>query len=55
MTQNICLYDFILENINKIVVPEELIRLELSLSRYEFIALILVDKHNAITMGKLAQ
>lgn len=54
MTGNNVIYDFILNNIQKIVVPEELIKLELSLSRFELVALLLADRHQVVTMTNLA-
>jgi len=49
------IYEFILDNIQKIVIPEELIKLELSLSRFELLALMLAEKYRAVTMSNLAQ
>jgi len=49
------IHDFILDNIQKIVVPEELVKLELSLSRFELLALMLAEKYQTTTMGNLAQ
>lgn len=55
MSSNIDIYEFILDNIRKIVVPEELITLELSISRFELLALMLSEKHQTVTMSNLAQ
>lgn len=55
MTGNSAIYDFFLENIQKIVVPDELIKLELSLSRFELVALLLADRKGEMTMTGLAQ
>ena len=49
------LHDFFLDNIQKIILPEEVIKLELSISRYELAALMLVKKHREPTMSSLAQ
>jgi len=49
------LYQFILDNIQKIVVPEELIKIELSVSRFELAALMLAERYDNITMSALAQ
>lgn len=49
------LYEFIFDNIQKIILPEELIRIELELSRYELIALLLTDKAQTLRMSMLAQ
>lgn len=49
------LYQFMLDNIQKIVMPEELIRIELSVSRFELAALMLAERHDNITMSALAQ
>ncbi|KJS68466.1 MAG: hypothetical protein JL50_05605 [Peptococcaceae bacterium BICA1-7] len=44
-----------LDNIQKIVMPEELIKIELSVSRFELAALMLAERHDNITMSALAQ
>jgi len=49
------IYEFLLDNIQKIVIPEELIKLELSLSRFELLALMLAGKYKTVTMSNLAQ
>lgn len=49
------LYQFMLDNIQKIVMPEELIKIELSVSRFELAALMLAERHDNITMSALAQ
>lgn len=55
MKSNIDIYQFILDNIQKIVVPEEIITIELSISRFELLALVLSDKYETVTMSNLAQ
>lgn len=55
MKSNIDIYEFILDNIQKIVVPEELITIELSISRFELLALMLSEKYRTVTMSNLAQ
>jgi DNA-binding MarR family transcriptional regulator len=55
LSSNIDIYEFILDNIQKVVVPEELITIELSISRFELLALMLSEKFQNITMGNLAQ
>ncbi|MCG8400054.1 MAG: MarR family transcriptional regulator [Firmicutes bacterium] len=55
MKSNIDIYEFILDNIQKIVVPEEIITIELSISRFELLALVLSDKYETVTMSNLAQ
>lgn len=55
MNSNKEIYEFILNNIQKIVVPEELITLELSISRFELLALMLSEKFQTITMSNMAQ
>lgn len=55
MKSNSDIYDFLLDNVYKIIIPEEIITLELSLSRYELLALQLSDKYQTITMSNLAQ
>lgn len=55
LNNNSDIYEFLLDNIQKIVVPEELITLELSLSRFELLALQLSEKFQIITMSNLAQ
>lgn len=47
--------DFILDNVQKIILPEEIIKLELSLSRFELVALMLAERSKNVTMSKLAQ
>jgi DNA-binding MarR family transcriptional regulator len=49
------LYEYILDNIQKVVFPEELIRLKLSLSVFELLALMMSEKYQAVTMSSLAQ
>lgn len=55
MNSNNDLYDFFLDNIQKIFVPEDLVRIELSMSRFELQALMLVGRSQNVTMGNLAQ
>ena len=55
MYSNDELYEYVLDNIQKIVFPEELIRLKLSLSAFELLALMMTEKYQAVTMGSLAQ
>ncbi|SFG29206.1 DNA-binding transcriptional regulator, MarR family [Desulfotomaculum arcticum] len=55
MNSNSDIYEFLLDNVQKIIVPEEIITLELSISRYEFLALQLSEKFRTITMSNLAQ
>lgn len=54
MNSNNDLYDFFLDNIQTLVIPEELIRIELSISWFEFLALMLTGKSQNVTMGNLA-
>ncbi len=49
------LYEFVLDNIQKVVFPEELIKLKLSLSVFELLALMLSEKYQTVTMSSLAQ
>jgi DNA-binding MarR family transcriptional regulator len=49
------LYEYVLDNIQKVVFPEELIRLKLSLSVFELLALMMSEKYQAVTMSSLAQ
>jgi len=49
------LYEFILDNIQKVIFPEELIKLKLSLSVFELLALMLSEKYQTVTMSNLAQ
>lgn len=49
------LYKFMLDNIEKVVIPEELIKLRLSLSLLELLALVISEKYQTVTMGNLAQ
>ncbi|MFZ5645182.1 MAG: MarR family winged helix-turn-helix transcriptional regulator [Bacillota bacterium] len=55
MKSNLDIYEFVLENIHKIIVPEELIKIEMSVSRFELLALMLAERHKNITMTALAQ
>ena len=55
MYSNDELYEYILDNIKKVVFPEELIRLKLSLSVFELLALMMSEKYQAVTMSSLAQ
>ncbi len=49
------LYEFVLDNIQKVIFPEELIKLKLSLSVFELLALMLSEKYQTVTMSNLAQ
>lgn len=55
MFSNDELYEFILDNIQKVIFPEELIKLKLSLSVFELLALMLSDKYQTVSMSSLAQ
>ncbi len=55
MYSNDELYEYVLDNIQKVVFPEELIRLKLSLSVFELLALMISDKYQTVTMSSLAQ
>lgn len=55
MFSNDELYEYVLDNIQKVVFPEELIRLKLSLSVFELLALMVSDKYQSVTMSSLAQ
>lgn len=55
LKNNSDIYEFVLDNIQKIVVPEELIKIELSLSRFELVALMLSERFHTVTMSNLAQ
>lgn len=55
MYSNDELYEFVLDNIQKVIFPEELIKLKLSLSVFELLALMLSDKYQTVTMSNLAQ
>jgi len=55
LNSNSNIYEFIMDNIQKIVVPEELITIELSLSRFELLALMLCEKLQTVSMSNLAQ
>ena len=55
MTSSSDIYEFFLNNIQKVVVPEELIKLEMSLSRFELVALMTTEKSQNVTMSILAQ
>lgn len=55
MNSNSDICDFMLDNIQKIVIPEELITIELSISRFELLALMLSEKFQNVTMSNLAQ
>ncbi|MCE5285435.1 MAG: MarR family transcriptional regulator [Pelosinus sp.] len=56
MVSNAELYDFILDNIQKIMIPEEFNAIGLSISRLELLALSLVARQDEpMTMSNLAQ
>lgn len=55
MTSSNEIYKFIMDNVQKIVLPEELIKIDLSLSKIELLALIQAGKYQSITMTSLAQ
>lgn len=54
MKSNQELYDFILNNIRKIIMAEEVIPIDASVSRLELLALLLVQRQQNITMSDLA-
>lgn len=49
------IYEFIMDNVQKIVLPEDLIKIELSVSRFELVALMQAGKFQSVTMTNLAQ
>lgn len=49
------IYEFVLDNIRKVMMPEELISIDLSVSKFELLALLLVQRQKYSTMGDLAQ
>lgn len=49
------LYEYVLDNIQKVVFPDELVRLKLSLSLFELLALMMSEKYQSVTMSSLAQ
>lgn len=55
MNGNTELYNFMLDNIQKIIIPEEINAIGLSISRLELLALLFVARLEAMTMGNLAQ
>lgn len=55
MEYSSAMYEFFLENIQKIMLPEELVEIGLNLSRFELVALLLVEKQAGIPMSPLAQ
>ncbi len=55
MYSNEEIYEYVLDNIQKVIFPEELIRLKLSLSVFELLALMMSDKYQTVTMSSLAQ
>ncbi|MCL6477147.1 MAG: MarR family transcriptional regulator [Peptococcaceae bacterium] len=55
MKSNNDIYEFIMDNVQKIVLPEEMIKIDLSLSKLELLALIQIGKFQSITMTSLAQ
>ncbi len=55
MEHSSAMYEFFLENLQKIMLPEELVEIGLSLSRFELLALLLVEKQQGLPMSPLAQ
>lgn len=55
MNSNSEIFEFMLANLQKVIVPKEFIALNLSLSQFELLALTLADKPEPVTMGRLAQ
>lgn len=55
MEYSSAMYEFFLENIQKIMLPEELIEIGLRLSRFELVALLVVEKQQGLPMSPLAQ
>lgn len=49
------LYEYVLDNIQKVVFPDELVRLKLSLSLFELLAMMMSEKYQSVTMSSLAQ
>lgn len=48
------IYEFVLDNIRKVIMPEEIISIDLSVSKLELLALLLVQRGQNITMSDLA-
>lgn len=55
MNSNIEIYDFMLDNIQRIIIPEEINAIGLSISRLELLSLLLIARLEAMTMSNLAQ
>lgn len=55
MASNAEIYDFILDNIQRIMIPEEINAIGLSISRLELLALSLIARQQTMTMSNLAQ
>lgn len=49
------IYEFMLDNIRKIMMPEEIISIDMTVSRLELLALLFIQRRPNITMGELAQ
>jgi len=54
MKSNQEMYDFILNNIRKVIMAEELINVDASVSRLELLSLLLIQRQPNITMSDLA-
>lgn len=49
------IYEFLLDNIRKIMMPEEIISIDMTVSRLELLTLLFIQRRQNITMGDLAQ
>lgn len=55
MNSNVDIYNFMLDNIQRIIIPEEINAIGLSISRLELLSLLLIARLDAMTMSNLAQ
>ena len=46
--------DFVLDNLHKVFYPEEWIQLDLSVSKTELLAMLIVDRHGEVIMSQIS-
>ena len=49
------IYETLLDNVKRIIIPEEMVTLGMTLSRYELLTILLVERQPVMTMSALTQ
>jgi DNA-binding MarR family transcriptional regulator len=48
------IFDLVLDNMHKVFFPEELIRLDLTISKTELLTMLVVDRYGEVIMSEIA-